>query len=100
MARDRLSEYLEAVGGQIRWKRARRPLLRELSDHIADQAAAFEAEGQSPDEALSAAVAEMGEPEAVGRELDRASHSPAGCWCASGLPTTPSSSAAGGCPPR
>ena len=41
MARDRLSEYLEAVGAQIRWKRARRPLLRELSDHIADQAAAF-----------------------------------------------------------
>lgn len=79
MARDRLSEYLEAVGGQIRWKRARRPLLRELSDHIADQAAAFEAEGQSPEEALSAAVAEMGEPEAVGRELDRL-HRPRSCW--------------------
>lgn len=58
MARERLSEYLEAVGAQIRWKRARRPLLRELSDHIADQAAAFEAEGQSPGEALTAAVAD------------------------------------------
>ena len=79
MARDRLSEYLEAVGAQIRWKRARRPLLRELSDHIADQAAAFEAEGQSPGEALAAAVAEMGEPEAVGRELDRL-HRPRSCW--------------------
>ena len=79
MARERLSEYLEAVGAQIRWKRARRPLLRELSDHIADQAAAFEAEGQSPGEALAAAVAEMGEPEAVGRELDRL-HRPRSCW--------------------
>ena len=79
MARDRLSEYLEAVGAQIRWKRARRPLLRELSDHIADQAAAFEAEGQSPGEALSAAVAEMGEPEEVGRELDRL-HRPQNRW--------------------
>ena len=79
MAREQLNEYLEAVGAQIRWKRARRPLLRELSDHIADQAAAFEAEGQSPGEALAAAVAEMGEPEAVGRELDRL-HRPRSCW--------------------
>ena len=79
MAREQLNEYLEAVGTQIRWKRARRPLLRELSDHIADQAAAFEAEGQSPGEALAAAVAEMGEPEAVGRELDRL-HRPRSCW--------------------
>lgn len=79
MARDRLNEYLEAVAAQIRWRRARRPLLRELSDHIADQAAAFEAKGQSPDEALAAAVAEMGEPEAVGRELDRL-HRPRSCW--------------------
>lgn len=79
MAREQLNEYLEAVGAQIRWRRARRPLLRELSDHIADQAAAFEAEGQSPGEALAAAVAEMGEPEAVGRELDRL-HRPRSCW--------------------
>ena len=71
MARECVNEYLETVGGQIRWRRARRVLLRELSDHIADQAAAFEAEGRRPEEALAGAVAEMGEPEAVGRELDR-----------------------------
>ena len=71
VARECVNEYLETVGGQIRWRRARRLLLRELSDHIADQAAAFEAEGRSPEEALAGAVAEMGEPEAVGRELDR-----------------------------
>ena len=45
MAREALEEYLEAVGAEIRWRRARRPLLRELSDHIADQAAAFQAQG-------------------------------------------------------
>nr|WP_243285445.1 permease prefix domain 1-containing protein [Flavonifractor plautii] len=70
---------METVGGQIRWRRARRLLLRELSDHIADQAAAFEAEGRSPEEALAGAVAEMGEPEAVGRELDRL-HRPRNRW--------------------
>jgi cell division protein FtsW (lipid II flippase) len=74
-----VNEYLETVGGQIRWRRARRLLLRELSDHIADQAAAFEAEGRSPEEALAGAVAEMGEPEAVGRELDRL-HRPRNRW--------------------
>lgn len=74
-----MNEYLETVGGQIRWRRARRVLLRELSDHIADQAAAFEAEGRSPEEALAGAVAEMGEPEAVGRELDRL-HRPRNRW--------------------
>ena len=47
MARECVNEYLETVGGQIRWRRARRVLLRELSDHIADQAAAFEAEGRN-----------------------------------------------------
>lgn len=79
MARECVNEYLETVGGQIRWRRARRLLLRELSDHIADQAAAFEAEGRSPEEALAGAVAEMGEPEAVGRELDRL-HRPQNRW--------------------
>ena len=79
VARECVNEYLETVGGQIRWRRARRVLLRELSDHIADQAAAFEAEGRSPEEALAGAVAEMGEPEAVGRELDRL-HRPQNRW--------------------
>lgn len=79
MARECVNEYLETVGGQIRWRRARRLLLWELSDHIADQAAAFEAEGRSPEEALAGAVAEMGEPEAVGRELDRL-HRPRNRW--------------------
>ena len=79
MARECVNEYLETVGGQIRWRRARRLLLRELSDHIADQAAAFEAEGRSPEDALAGAVAEMGEPEAVGRELDRL-HRPRNRW--------------------
>ncbi|MCB5376600.1 permease prefix domain 1-containing protein [Flavonifractor plautii] len=79
MARECVNEYLETVGGQIRWRRARRLLLRELSDHIADQAAAFESEGRSPEEALAGAVAEMGEPEAVGRELDRL-HRPRNRW--------------------
>ena len=81
MAREVLADYLTAVGAQIRWRRARAPLLRELSDHITDQAADYRADGLEEAAALDRAVAEMGDPETVGRDLDRL-HRPktAGVW--------------------
>lgn len=80
MARDgRMRDYLDAVGAQIRWRRARRPLLRELEDHITDQARDLEAAGAARDEALEGAVAEMGDPVEVGRALDRL-HRPKTSW--------------------
>ena len=79
VAREVLADYLTAVGAQIRWRRARRPLLRELSDHIADQAADFQAQGLEEETALDRAVAEMGDPETVGRDLDRL-HRPQNRW--------------------
>lgn len=79
MAREVLADYLTAVGAQIRWRRAREPLLRELSDHIADQAADYRADGLEEADALNKAVAEMGDPEEVGRDLDRL-HRPKNRW--------------------
>lgn len=79
MAREVLADYLTAVGAQIRWRRARRPLLRELSDHITDQAADYQADGLEEADALDRAVAEMGDPETVGRDLDRL-HRPKNRW--------------------
>lgn len=79
MAHEALQDYLSAVGARIRWRRARAPLLRELSDHISDQAEDYRAQGQAEDAALEHAVAEMGDPEAVGRELDRL-HRPRNRW--------------------
>ena len=79
MAREALQEYLEAAGAEIRWRRARGPLLRELSDHIADQAAEFQTQGLEEGPALERAVAEMGDPAAVGRDLDRL-HRPQNRW--------------------
>lgn len=80
MARDTLTvEYLEAVAGRIRWRRARGPLLRELEDHIVDQTGCFERAGLSPAEAQKKAVAEMGDPAEVGAELDRL-HRPRNRW--------------------
>ena len=79
MAREVLGDHLTAVGAQIRWHRARRPLLRELSDHITDQAADYRADGLDETTALDRAVAEMGDPEEVGRDLDRL-HRPKNRW--------------------
>lgn len=79
MAREALGDYLTAVGAQIRWQRARAPLLRELSDHITDQAADYRADGLEEAHALDRAVAEMGDPETVGRDLDRL-HRPKNRW--------------------
>lgn len=79
MAREVLGDYLTAVGAQIRWRRAREPLLRELSDHITDQAADYRADGLEEAHALDRAVAEMGDPETVGRDLDRL-HRPKNRW--------------------
>lgn len=79
MAREALGDYLTAVGAQIRWQRAREPLLRELSDHITDQAADYRADGLEEAHALDRAVAEMGDPETVGRDLDRL-HRPKNRW--------------------
>lgn len=79
VAREALQEYLSAVGSHIRWRRARVSLLRELSDHISDQAAGYRAQGEAEDAALEKAVAEMGDPEEVGRELDRL-HRPQNRW--------------------
>ena len=79
MAREALGDYLTAVGAQIRWQRARAPLLRELSDHITDQAADYRADGLEEAHALDRAVAEMGDPETVGKDLDRL-HRPKNRW--------------------
>ncbi len=64
-------EFLSAAGEQIRWKRARKPLLYELETHISDRCDALVSEGMEEKEAEAKAVSEMGDPEAIGLELDR-----------------------------
>ncbi len=81
-------DFLASAGEQIRWKRARTPLLRELEDHITDRREALAAEGVEPAEAEERAVLEMGDPVEIGVELDRV-HRPAPNWtligCAAAL---------------
>ena len=77
--RKTIAAYLEAVQGQIRWKRARPLLVRELERHLEDQRDDFLKEGKAPDEAERLAVEDMGDPVTVGTELDRI-HRPRPQW--------------------
>lgn len=63
--------FIRNVTEQIRCIRARDGIARELSDHIADQAAAYEEVGDSHEDAVKRAINEMGDPVEVGVELDR-----------------------------
>ncbi len=79
-----IQAYLETVQGQIRWKRARPVLVRELERHLEDQRDDFLKEGKSPEEAERLAVEDMGDPVTVGTELDRV-HRPRPQWGLLGL---------------
>lgn len=65
-----VSEYIEAVTGQMRCKRARTMVAKELSDHIEDQTEAYLGEGMSPEDAQAEAVRQMGDAVEVGTEMD------------------------------
>lgn len=67
----KMEEFVKSVVEQIRWVRVRENIAKELSDHIADQAAAYEENGTDREEALRRAVREMGDPIAIGAEFDR-----------------------------
>lgn len=82
--RKTIAAWLEAVQEQIRWKRARPVLVRELERHLEDQRDAFLQEDKSPEEAELLAVEDMGDPVAVGTELDRV-HRPRPQWGLLGL---------------
>lgn len=66
-----MEEFIKSVTEQIRCVRARAGVAKELSDHIEDQAAAYEEKGESHEEAVKRAVQEMGDPVEIGVELDR-----------------------------
>ncbi len=82
--RKTIAAYLEAVQEQIRWKRARPVLVRELERHLEDQRDDLLKEGKAPEEAERLAVEDMGDPVTVGTELDRV-HRPRPQWGLLGL---------------
>ncbi len=71
--------YMELIGGQIRCRRAVPLVTKELEAHIEEQKKDFLAEGMPENEAEEMAVREMGDPVAVGIQMD-AVHRPRMNW--------------------
>lgn len=68
---DRIDAFVAAVGAEIRWKKARSPLTEEIRTHLLDQRDACVAQGMDEDAAQAEAVRQMGDPAALGADLDR-----------------------------
>ena len=75
MASPQFNDFCAQVCLMIRWKAARKPVADELAAHLEDHAAALEARGLDPETAARRAVEAMGDPYALGAELD-AAHPP------------------------
>ena len=76
---DRIDAFVEAVGAEIRWKKARSPLTEEIRTHLLDQRDAYMAQGMDEDKAQAEAVRQMGDPAMLGADLDRV-HRPRPQW--------------------
>ncbi len=72
-------EYLNIVEEQIRCRRAREGVRRELAAHIDDQAEYCRSQGMDVSEAEEAAVCEMGDPVETGNRMDEI-HRPKMAW--------------------
>lgn len=63
-------DFLDKVTNQISYKPLRPAIRQELEEHILDRIEEYAAEGFSPDEAERKAVKAMGDPTAIGAELN------------------------------
>ncbi len=67
---DRKEEYIRILTEQIRCKKARSQVAREILNHMEEQEEFFVSEGMTRDEAQAEAVKEMGDPVEAGAALD------------------------------
>ena len=73
------ANYIKTLLSQIREKRARERVRREVESHLEDQKACYLSDGMTQEEASRKAVADMGSPEEAGAALDRI-HRPKPAW--------------------
>ena len=62
--------------GRVRFKYDHEAIRQELEEHIDDLTEELKDEGLESGDALTSAILHMGDPEEIGREMDKA-HSPA-----------------------
>ena len=66
----RIQEYLEKVLAQVRVKKIRPILGRELEDHLLLQTRDYQTQGMEDEQAQQQAIADMGDPVMLGKQLD------------------------------
>ena len=76
---EKIREYSKAVCGQIQWEKAHAVVSEEIENHLADQRDAYMADGADEAAATEKAIVQMGDPVAVGIQLDR-THRPRPQW--------------------
>ena len=76
---ERIHDFLRIVEDQIRWTRARAPLTTELRTHLLEQYDDCRSQGLNEEAALEETLRQMGDPVALGQELDRI-HRPKPQW--------------------
>ena len=74
-----MEEFIRMLTEQIRCVKARDGVAKEYVNHIHDQAECYEKRGLSHEVAIEMAVKEMGDPVAIGMELDHI-HRPKTDW--------------------
>ena len=72
-------EYIRILTDQIRCVKARNMVADEIKMHIEDQALSYQEQGMKEDQAIEAAVKDMGDPVEVGVSMDRI-HRPQISW--------------------
>ncbi|WP_409968410.1 FtsW/RodA/SpoVE family cell cycle protein [Bengtsoniella intestinalis] len=77
--REQITAYCEIVCNEIRWKKVKPMVTREIETHILDQRDAYTDQGDGEPMATQKAIAQMGDAISVGQELD-ATHRPKPQW--------------------
>lgn len=72
-------KYIQILTDQIRCVKARDMVADEIKMHIEDQALSYREQGMKEDQAIEAAVRDMGDPVEVGVSMDRI-HRPQISW--------------------
>ena len=74
-----ISEFLDRVCGEIKYKKIHDPISIELEGHIYDLMDGYIEDGMNRDEAAQKAVEQMGDPIQIGKELSK-THKPKTEW--------------------
>lgn len=76
---DKFKDYAALVCGQLRWKKARPVVEREIETHLRDQCDALVQSGMDAEKAVDESIRQMGDAVEIGTSLDRV-HRPKPSW--------------------